>query len=137
MEKIEFVLRREQNNRNGIYLNYVNGYWYTYEWSAFLLCMLFPEIEVRKLFGVQPEESYAIARVKKTIIKKLEKKYPTSVMDDSIKILLPPFNEDENIFLNWKALLRKIDYHSVSLRKALQNRTLDIQILGGKFLFYS
>ena len=52
MEKIEFVLRREQNNRNGIYLNYVNGYWYTYEWSAFLLCMLFPEIEVRKLFGV-------------------------------------------------------------------------------------
>jgi len=73
MEKIEFVLRREQNNRNGIYLNYVNGYWYTYEWSAFLLCMLFPEIEVRKLFGVQPEESYAIARVKKTIIKKLEK----------------------------------------------------------------
>ena len=105
MEKIEIVLRREQNNRNGIYLNYVNGYWYTYEWSAFLLCMLFPEIEVRKLFGVQPEESYAIARVKKTIIKKLEKKYPTSVMDDSIKILLPPFNEDENIFLNWKALL--------------------------------
>lgn len=105
MEKIEFVLRREQNNRNGIYLNYVNGYWYTYEWSAFLLCMLIPEIEVRKLFGVQPEESYAIARVKKTIIKKLEKKYPTSVMDDSIKILLPPFNEDENIFLNWKALL--------------------------------
>ena len=35
MEKIEIVLRREQNNRNGIYLNYINGYWYTYEWSAF------------------------------------------------------------------------------------------------------
>lgn len=39
MEKIEIVLRREQNNRNGIYLNYINGYWYTYEWSAFLLCI--------------------------------------------------------------------------------------------------
>ena len=33
MEKIEIVLRREQNNRNGIYLNYINGYWYTYELS--------------------------------------------------------------------------------------------------------
>ena len=110
MEKIEFVLRREQNNRNGIYLNYVNGYWYTYEWSAFLLCMLFPEIEVRKLFGVQPEESYAIARVKKTIIKKLEKN-----------------TEPLSIFSSF----------SITLSKALQNRTLDIQILGGKFLFYS
>ena len=89
MEKIEIVLRREQNNRNGIYLNYINGYWYTYEWSAFLLGMLHPEVEVRKCIGVQPAE----------------RKYQTSMMDDSIKILLPPFNEDENIFLNWKALL--------------------------------
>ena len=105
MEKIEIVLRREQNNRNGIYLNYINGYWYTYEWSAFLLCMLHPEVEVRKCIGVQPDENYAIARVNKKIIKKLERKYQTSMMDDSIKILLPPFNEDENIFLNWKALL--------------------------------
>ena len=105
MEKIEIVLRREQNNRNGIYLNYINGYWYTYEWSAFLLCMLHPEVEVRKCLGVQPDENYAIARVNKKIIKKLERKYQASRMDDSIKILLPPFNEDENIFLNWKALL--------------------------------
>ena len=105
MEKIEIVLRREQNNRNGIYLNYINGYWYTYEWSAFLLCMLHPEVEVRKCIGVQPDENYAIARVNKKIIKKLERKYQTSMMDDSIKILLPPFNEDENIFLHWKALL--------------------------------
>ena len=104
MEKIEIVLRREQNNRNGIYLNYINGYWYTYEWSAFLLCMLHPEVEVRKCIGVQPDENYAIARVNKNY-KKLERKYQTSMMDDSIKILLPPFNEDENIFLNWKALL--------------------------------
>ena len=71
MEKIEIVLRREQNNRNGIYLNYINGYWYTYEWSAFLLCMLHPEVEVRKCIGVQPDENYAIARVNKKIIKKL------------------------------------------------------------------
>ena len=70
MEKIEIVLRREQNNRNGIYLNYINGYWYTYEWSAFLLCMLHPEVEVRKCIGVQPDENYAIARVNKKIIKK-------------------------------------------------------------------
>ena len=56
MEKIEIVLRREQNNRNGIYLNYINGYWYTYEWSAFLLCMLHPEVEVRKCIGVQPDD---------------------------------------------------------------------------------
>ena len=73
MEKIEIVLRREQNNRNGIYLNYINGYWYTYEWSAFLLCMLHPEVEVRKCIGVQPDENYAIARVNKKIIKKLKK----------------------------------------------------------------
>ena len=85
MEKIEIVLRREQNNRNGIYLNYINGYWYTYEWSAFLLCMLHPEVEVRKCIGVQPDENYAIARVNKKIIKKLERKYQTSMMDDSIK----------------------------------------------------
>ena len=71
MEKIEIVLRREQNNRNGSYLNYINGYWYTYEWSAFLLCMLHPEVEVRKCIGVQPDENYAIARVNKKIIKKL------------------------------------------------------------------
>ena len=73
MEKIEIVLRREQNNRNGIYLNYINGYWYTYEWSAFLLCMLHPEVEVRKCIGVQPDENYAIARVNKKIIKKKKK----------------------------------------------------------------
>lgn len=105
MEKIEIVLRREQNNRNGIYLNYINGYWYTYEWSAFLLCMLHPEVEVRKFIGEQPDENYAVARINKQVIKKLERKYQTSMMDDSIKILLPPFNEDEKIFLNWKALL--------------------------------
>ena len=62
---------------------------YTYEWSAFLLCMLHPEVEVRKCIGVQPDENYAIARVNKKIIKKLERKYQTSMMDDSIKILLP------------------------------------------------
>ena len=56
--------------------------------------------------GSRSQKMYwSATRVNKKIIKKLERKYQTSMMDDSIKILLPPFNEDENIFLNWKALL--------------------------------
>ena len=96
MEKIEIVLRREQNNRNGIYLNYINGYWYTYEWSAFLLCMLHPEVEVRKCIGVQPDENYAIARVNKKIIKKLERINYISI-NTKTQIITPTEKRRKNI----------------------------------------
>ena len=65
----------------------------------------FPPTRSRKSVSIKPSTRVKIPELDKKIIKKLERKYQTSMMDDSIKILLPPFNEDENIFLNWKALL--------------------------------